>query len=59
MYMQKYARYVGRRCAAALLPGLLGENPRSHHNGATGRVRTGGNGFQSYAIANLEQGDQN
>ena len=32
---------VGRRCAAALLPRLFGKNPRSHHKGATGRVRTG------------------
>ena len=41
MYMQKYAKYVGRRCAAALLPRLVGKNPRSHYKGATGRVRTG------------------
>ena len=27
--------------AAALLPRLFGTNPRSHHKGATGRVRTG------------------
>ena len=32
---------VGRRFAAALLPRLFGTNPRSHHKGATGRVRTG------------------
>ena len=32
---------VGRRFAAALLPRLFGMNPRSHHKGATGRVRTG------------------
>ena len=32
---------VGRRFAAALLPRLFGKNPRSHHKGATGRVRTG------------------
>ena len=31
----------GRRFAAALLPRLFGTNPRSHHKGATGRVRTG------------------
>ena len=31
----------GRRFAAALLPRLFGKNPRSHHKGATGRVRTG------------------
>ena len=30
----------GRRFAAALLPRLFGKNPRSHHKGATGRVRT-------------------
>ena len=29
------------RFAAALLPRLFGTNPRSHHKGATGRVRTG------------------
>ena len=32
---------LGRRFAAALLPRLFGTNPRSHHKGATGRVRTG------------------
>ena len=32
---------IGRRFAAALLPRLIGKNPRSHHKGATGRVRTG------------------
>ena len=32
---------LGRRFAAALLPRLFGINPRSHHKGATGRVRTG------------------
>ena len=32
---------IGRRFAAALLPRLFGKNPRSHHKGATGRVRTG------------------
>ena len=31
----------GRRFAAALLPRLFGINPRSHHKGATGRVRIG------------------
>ena len=33
--------YLGRRFAAALLPQMFGKNPRSHHKGATGRVRTG------------------
>ena len=33
--------YIGRRFAAALLPRLFGKNPRSHHKGANGRVRTG------------------
>ena len=32
---------LGRRFAAALLPRLFGTNPRSHHKGTTGRVRTG------------------
>ena len=32
---------IGWRFAAALLPRLFGKNPRSHHKGATGRVRTG------------------
>ena len=32
---------AGRRFAAALLPRLFGTNPRSHHKGATCRVRTG------------------
>ena len=36
-----FTRCVGRRFAAALLPRLFGTNPRSHHKGATGRVRTG------------------
>ena len=31
----------GRRFAAALVPRLFGKNPRSHHKGATGRIRTG------------------
>ena len=35
------ASTAGRRFAAALLPRLFGTNPRSHHKGATGRVRTG------------------
>ena len=34
-------RVIGRRFAAVLLPRLFGTNPRSHHKGATGRVRTG------------------
>ena len=33
--------HIGRRFAAALLPPLLGKNPRSHQKGATSRVRTG------------------
>ena len=39
----RYGRgiHLGRRFAAALLPRLFGTNPRSHHKGATGRVRTG------------------
>ena len=32
---------LGRRFAAALLPRLFGKNRRSHHKGATDRVRTG------------------
>ena len=32
---------LGQKFAAALLPRLFGTNPRSHHKGATGRVRTG------------------
>ena len=32
---------VRRDTAAALLPRLFWKNPRSHHKGATGRVRTG------------------
>ena len=43
--LSKFATYtvdnLGRRFAAALLPRLFGTNPRSHHKGATGRVRTG------------------
>ena len=35
-----YTPPLGRRFAAALLPRLFGTNPRSHHKGATGRVRT-------------------
>ena len=31
--------------AAALLPRLFGTNPRTHHKGATGRVRTGDQRF--------------
>ena len=30
--------FVGWRFAAALLPQLFGKNPRSQHEGATGRV---------------------
>ena len=33
--------FLRRRFAAALIPRLFGTNPRSHHKGATGRVRTG------------------
>ena len=33
-------RAIGWRFAAALLPRLFGTNPRSHHKGTTGRVRT-------------------
>ena len=38
-----WGEFLGQRFAAALLPRLLGKNPRaeSHHKGATGRVRTG------------------
>ena len=36
-----FKKAFGQRFAAALLPRLLGTNPRSHHKGATGRVRTG------------------
>ena len=32
---------LGRRFSAALFPRLFRTNPRSHHKGATGRVRTG------------------
>ena len=32
---------IGWRVAAALLPWLFGKDPRSHHKGATGRVRAG------------------
>ena len=31
------------------------QSPRSHHKGATGRVRTGDHGIQFYAIANLDK----
>ena len=37
----QYMMTLGRRFATALLPRLFGTNPRSHHKGATGRVRTG------------------
>ena len=47
--------YLGWRFAAALLPRLLGKNPRSHHKGVTGGVRTETNSFQFYAIANLDK----
>ena len=41
-YPSSYNQFgIGRRFAAALLPRLFGTNPRSHHMGATGRVRTG------------------
>ena len=46
---------IGRRFAAALLPRLFGTNPRSHHKGATGRFELETNGFQFYAIANLDK----
>ena len=46
---------VWRRFAAALLPRLFGKNPRSHHKGATGRFELETNGFQFYAIANLDK----
>ena len=39
--IQNKYRTIGRRFAAALLPRLFGTNPRSHHKGATSRVRTG------------------
>ena len=49
---------VWRRFAAALLPRLFGKNPRSHHKGATGRFELETNGFQFYAIANLDKTSQ-
>ena len=49
------ANCLGWRFAAALLPQLFGKNPRSHHKGATGRVRTEDQRFQFYAIANLDK----
>ena len=39
--VQFHRMVIGRRFAAVLLPRLFGTNPRSHHKGATGRVRTG------------------
>ena len=39
--VQTWYRAEDWRFAAALLPRLFGTNPRSHHKGATGRVRTG------------------
>ena len=39
--LSRSVSHLGRRFAAALLPRLFGTNPRSHHKGATGRVRTG------------------
>ena len=49
---------IGRMFAAALLPRLFWTKPRSHHKGATGRVRTGDQRrpvLQFYAIANLDK----
>ena len=46
---------IGLRFAAALLPLLFGTNPRSHHKGATDRVRMETNCFQFYTIANLDK----
>ena len=31
------------------------QRPRSHHKGATGRVRTGDHGITFYAVANLDK----
>ena len=39
--IQRIFGRLGWRFAAALLPRLFGTNPRSHHKGATSRVRTG------------------
>ena len=47
---------VGRSFAAALLPRLFGTNPRSHHKGATGRVRTGNQRLAILCHCQLGQG---
>ena len=46
---------IGRRFAAALLPRLFGRNPRSHHKGATGRVRTGDQRLPALCHCQLRQ----
>ena len=43
---------LGQRFAAALIPRLFGKNPRSHHNGITGKVPTG-NQRLSHEVAQL------
>ena len=57
LYYTEIFVMLGRRFAAALLPRLFGTNPRPHHKGATGRVRTETKDFrvQFYAIANLDK----
>ena len=42
---------VGQRLEAALLPRLLGKNPRSHHKSTTSRARTGDVHLQIYDYA--------
>ena len=41
MFKRLFTSFAGPRFAAALLPLLFGTSPRSHHKGATGRIRTG------------------
>ena len=51
---------LGRSFTAALLPQMFWKNPRSHHKGATGRVRMGDQllSVLSCAIANLDKTSQ-
>ena len=55
--IRKTTRILSVVLKEPLLPRLFGTNPRSHHKGAIGRVRTGDQRLPLrilYAIANLD-----
>ena len=53
--ISSYTYLIGRKFAAALLPRLFGKNPRSYQRAPPVGFELETNGFQFYAIANLDK----